>query len=175
MVCYDYRYVSNLPLNNEPEEILARMLYSFRSSQTNQTYWVIVDKCENDIFVVKFHLKAHRHSENKYCILTNLHEARSVVYTCLMIIKDEIGAKHPSASIGFVGASLEGESERNNKRFRFYSKFVQTHIDLYTYEHFANEEKSAYILIPRKALDINPTLPDIYLEMLENYEEHDSL
>lgn len=171
MVCYDYRYVQNLPLNNEPEEILARMLYTFRSSQTNQAYWVIVDACVNDIFVIKFHLKAHRHSERKYSILTNLHEARNVVYTCLMIMKDEIGAKYPLASIGFVGASLEGESERNNKRFRFYSKFVQTHIDLYTYEHFANEDKSAYILIPRKAIEINPNLPDTYLEMLEDYED----
>lgn len=64
-----------------------------------------------------------------------------------------------------------GESTSNTKRFRFYRKFVQTHIDLYTYEHFANEEKSAYILIPHKALELNPDLPDIYLQMLEDYEE----
>lgn len=152
------------------------MLYSFRSSQTNQTYWVIIDRCVHNIYVIKFHLKAHRHSERKYNILTNLREARTVLYTCLEIMLKEIYANDDTASVGFVGANIIGESTSNTKRFRFYRRFVLTHIKLdNVFEHFANEEKSAYILIPRKALDINPNLPDIYLEMLENYEEHDSL
>lgn len=170
MESYKYRYVQNLPLNNEPEAILARMLYSFKSSLTHQTYWLIVDKCKYNIYVIKFHLKAHRHSEYKYNILTNLHEARTVLFTCMNIVWTEIQAKDDKAALGFVGANMIGESPANTKRFRFYQKFVQTHVNINTYEHFANEEKSAYILIPHKALEQNPNLPDIYLEMLEDYD-----
>lgn len=171
MKSYKYRYVQNLPLNNEPEEIQARMLYSFKSSQTKQTYWVMVDKCVHNIYVIKFHLKAHRHSPHKYNILTNLHEARTVLFTCMNIVWNEVQVKDDRASLGFVGANMLGESTSNTKRYRFYRKFVQTHVNINTYEHYTNEEKSAYILIPHKALEDNPNLPDIYLEMLEHYEE----
>ena len=173
---YKYRYVQNLPLDNEPGEIQARLLYSFKSPQSKQTYWVIVDKCVQDIYVIKFHLKAHRYSEYKYNVLTNLHEARTVLYTCIEIMLNEIYANNDTASIGFVGANLIGESVSNTKRFRFYRRFVLTHIKLdNVFEHFINEEKSAYILIPHKALEINPNLPDVYLDMLEDCEEYDSL
>lgn len=169
---YKYRYVQNLPLNNEPEVILARMLYSFKSTRTKQTYWAIVDKCEHNIYVIKFHLKAHRHSERKYNILTNLREARTVLHTCIDIMLKEIFAYDKTASVGFVGANLIGEGTENTKRFRFYRRFVLTHIKLNdVFEHFANEKKSAYILIPHKALELNPDLPDIYLQMLEDYDE----
>ena len=171
MKSYKYRYVQNLPLNNEPEVILARMLYSFKSTQSNQTYWLIVDKCVHNIYVIKFHLKVHRHSEHKYNILTNLHEARTVLFTCMNVAWNEIQAKDDMASLGFVGANLLGESTSNTKRYRFYRKFVQTHVNVNTYEHFANEEKSAYILIPHKALELNPDLPDIYMDMLEEYDQ----
>lgn len=168
---YKYRFKQNLPLHNEPEDIQARMLYTFRSRR-NHTYWVIIDKCVHNIYGIKFHLKAHRNSERKYNVLTNHGEARTVLYTCMNIMLNEVCAKDEMASVGFVGANKEGEDPSNTQRFRIYQTLVLTCVRANdVYEHFANEEKSAYILIPRKALEINPDLPDIYMEMLEHYEE----
>jgi hypothetical protein len=92
------------------------------------------------------------------------------------IMLNEVCAKDEMASVGFVGANKEGEDPSNTQRFRIYQTLVLTCVRANdVYEHFANEEKSAYILIPRKALEINPDLPDIYMELLEDYEERGTL
>lgn len=171
MEAYEYTFKCKLPIDNEPEEIRARLLYTFRSRK-NQVYYVMVDQCDYNIYVIKFHLKAHRNSPRKYNLLTNLGEARAVLNTCKDIMLKEVCAKDDMASVGFVGANKENEDTANTQRFRIYQTLMTTWIPVEgDYEHFANAEKSAYILIPRKALDINPNLPDIYLEMLEHYEE----
>lgn len=87
-----------------------RLLYSFRSSKSHQWYWVWVEAYEHDMYAVKFHLKAHRDSPNKYTIMTGLCEPRPVINTCVNIML-QIASTNPKASFGFVGAASPGEPE----------------------------------------------------------------
>src|SRR5688572_5164650 len=51
----------------------------------NQRYIVNVEEYQNWIFVVKFHLKSHSNSENKYSLRTKFGDANRVIMTCIHI------------------------------------------------------------------------------------------
>lgn len=83
-----------------------KLLYAFKSPKSHQWYWVWVEVYQHDFYAVKFHLKAHRHSDNKYNLLTGLNEARPVINTCIAIMQ-EIYNINPRASFGFIGANIQ--------------------------------------------------------------------
>ena len=169
MQCYKYRFKTNIKINGESDSILTRKLYTFDSSNTNQTYWVYVDECVHNICVIKFHLKNHRNSKYKYNLLTNLGEARSVVYTCLNLLINEFHYKNRYTSFGFIASNKKDEDYRNTKRLRFYKRFITTFIGSKTFAHYEYIDKSAYILIPHIAVDNNPNLPIEYFKMLQEH------
>ena len=49
-----------------------KLLYTFKSPKSHQWYWVWVEVYQCDFYAVKFHLKAHRNSLNKYSLMTGL-------------------------------------------------------------------------------------------------------
>lgn len=169
MQAYEYRFVKNFDASDESRDILVRKLYSFKSPRSHQTYFVWVDRCVNNIYVVKFHLKSHRLSPRKYNILTNLREPRNVLYTCVNILINEIYAKDKTASFGLVAANLEGETPKNTKRLRFYERFIASVIGTEEFKHYKYEEKSAYIIVPKIALAKKQDLLECYSQMFNRY------
>ncbi len=97
---------------HQPCFFFLRLLYTFKSPKSHQWYWVWVEVYQCDFYAVKFHLKAHRDSPNKYSLMTGLNEARPVINTCIAIMH-EIGNINPHSSFGFIGANMQDESDVN--------------------------------------------------------------
>ena len=51
-----------------------------------KVYLVWVECYRYHFYAVKFHLKNHRYSDNKYRYMTKLNEARQVIHTCINIL-----------------------------------------------------------------------------------------
>lgn len=170
MNLYEYRFVQNQTESLTSNSILKRRLYSFKSFRTNQVYNVIIDECTHNVHVIKFYLKAHRHSPKRYNLLTNLNEPRSVLMTCLNIAIKEIHQKDKTASFGFVASNIIGEQYESTKRFRIYERFIQTFIGEETFAHYKYEDYSAYVLIPNIALQNDTELDK---KIFSLFKEHD--
>lgn len=134
-----------------------RLLYSFKSTKTNQTYWVWVECYKHHFYAVKFHLKNHRNSENKYNIMTGLNEARQCIKTVMAVMND-VAKSDEQASFGFIGANMEGETTFNTKRFRVYERYMHSYFGEESFMHYMNIEKSAYLLLSRSYIDEYPNL-----------------
>ena len=99
---YPYRFVQRIEDAYSQNSFLKyKLLYTFKSSKSHLWYWVWVEVYDYDFYAVKFHLKAHRDSKNKYSLMTGLNEARPVINTCIAIMQ-EIGNKNPNSSFGFI-------------------------------------------------------------------------
>lgn len=157
--CYPYHFVQRVddPSISQNSFLKYKLLYSFKSPKSHQWYWVWVEVYMHNMYAVKFHLKSHRDSRNKYSIMTGLNEPRAVVNTCVAIML-EIAAIDSHASFGFIGAASESEDEANTKRFRFYKRLMATYFSKAEFRHFGDTEKSTYILIRHKELAEHPTL-----------------
>lgn len=157
---YPYRFVKRF---DEPSDgsssgfMRYRLLYSFRSPKSHQWYWVWVEAYEHDMYAIKFHLKAHRDSPNKYTIMTGLCEPRPVINTCVNIML-QIASMNPNASFGFVGAASPGEPKGPTKRFRFYSNTMAYYFSNKEFLHFSDKEKSTYIMLRRRCVEENPNI-----------------
>lgn len=161
---YSYHFVQKFEeYSNSTEFLLYKLLYSFVSTKSHQCYWVWVEVYEQDFYAVKFHLKAHRHSPNKYQLLTGLNEARPVINTCIAIML-EIASRNPSASFGFIGSNNEGEEISNTKRFRIYRTMMATYFRKETFEQFSNISKSSHVMIPRTVFAKNPDIVNVLNE-----------
>lgn len=169
---YKYRFVQKVyDLGFGDSFFLYKLLYTFKSPKSNLWYWVWVEVYEKDMYVIKFHLKTHRNSKDKYSLMTGLYEARPVIYTCIAIMQ-EIALNNLHASFGFVGANMEGESERMTKRFKVYSRIMATYFSNDEFKHFMLLQKSAYLLVRKSELAIHPELPsyfDLKFKQLYDY------
>ena len=83
---YDFRCVSKQ--SNGSGDLLETYLYSFKSPKTHMRYIAEVEHYNLDLYAIKFYLKSHQNSKDKFTVLTNLHEARPVIYTCIAILID---------------------------------------------------------------------------------------
>lgn len=170
---YPYHFVQRVNLPYSSDFLKYKLLYAFKSPKTHQWYWVWVEVYDSDFYAIKFHLKAHRDSPNKYSLLTGLNEARPVINTCIAIML-EIANVNERASFGFIGASMSTESESNTKRFRLYRKFMATYFSEANFVHFFNICKSSYVMIRRSEIERNPNLLDeldVKFKMLYPYFE----
>lgn len=81
---YPYRFVKKIdePWDGPQGFLLYKLLYSFKSYKSHQTYWVWVGVYSQHFYDAKFHLKAYRNSDKKYNILTGLNEPQRM-YTNL--------------------------------------------------------------------------------------------
>lgn len=139
----------------------------FQVNEVTQTYWVWIEVYQHHFYAVKFHLKAHRHSDFKYNLMTGLYEARQCIRTC-MAIMEEVARSDSRASFGFIGANQMNEPEENTKRFRVNRRFMLTCFGNDEYVHKYNISKSAYMLINRKELAEHPGLLD---EIVKGFSE----
>ncbi len=135
--------------------------YAFRTAN-NHRYIAIVEEYSFNVFVVKFHLKAHSDSDNKYRILTNAEYAPSIIATCIEIMLDHYN-ENPYSSFGFVGInSLDEESKENTKRFRVYRRVMENFFSPVHFTHYVYEKQSAYLMLNKDSSE-----PDL-LEKVED-------
>lgn len=161
---YNYRFVQRVDDIYSGNSFLKyKLLYTFRSPKSHQWYWVWVEVYEHDMYAVKFHLKAHRDSKDKYSLMTGLNEARPVINTCIAIMQ-EIANVNPRASFGFIGANMSGESEYFTKRFRVYCRIMATRFTEDVFEHYQIVQKSAYIMVRKSELEKQPQLLEFFTD-----------
>jgi hypothetical protein len=137
-----------------------KLLYTFKSPKSHQWYLVWVEVYQHNFYGIKFHLKSHRDSPNKYSILTGFNEARPVLCTCMAIMQ-EIASTDEQSSFGFIGTNLFDESEDDTKRFRVYKKLIATYLTEELFEHLVNTKKSAYMMVRKSEMAKEPNLISI--------------
>lgn len=123
------------------------MQYHFRSTKSNHTYIVRLEKYEQNAYCVKFYDKAVSDSKNKYSLRNNTFEPRTILYTIINIMMD-VHAKDPKASFFFVGAEDErDEGAVSTRRYSLYRKFTASAIGNMVFDHFRVNRLSLYILV----------------------------
>lgn len=148
-------------------------LYTFKSTKSNQWYWVWIEEYNYNVYAVKFHLKADRNSKFKYQRLTGLNEARLAINTCIAIML-EINELNPKASFGFIGSNLLTETIQETKRFRVYKKIMLSYFSFDLFVHKEIKDKSAYVMICRTEFENEPDLiRKIEIFFSDNYDYFD--
>lgn len=115
----------------------------------NQRYIVNVEEYPYDMYVPKFHLKAHTDSDQKYQLLTGFNDASRVISTCIRVMLS-FHKENPAASFGFVGINLVNESKETTKRFRVYRQLMINLFSPIKFSHFEYEQESAYIILNKQ-------------------------
>jgi len=136
------------------------------SCKKNQRYIVNVEEYLHDIYIIKFHLKSHSDSEDKYRILTHFNDAAKIISTCTEIMIS-FYKNNDKASFGFIGAQFVGDEDQSNtKRFRVYRRVMENLFSPVKFSHYSIPEKSAYLLLNK--LNTSVTLEEIE-RMFNNY------
>lgn len=172
---YEYKFIRrdrNIP---GEEQIRIRHSYGFVSSLSKAEYRVYIDECPHNLLVIKFFLKDDATNKARYNKLSHLGEPRNVVYTCIRILLDEFIKKNDRYSISFVGSNKIGESIANTKRFRLYSRIMATVINPEKYLHMADEDSSAYLVVPMAVYNETPEEIEAIQEMYKDYRFVDNI
>jgi hypothetical protein len=135
----------------------------------NNRYIVNVEEYENFVYVIKFHLKSHSLSKNKYKLRTNLKDANRVIMTCINIMLF-FYEKNPYSSFGFIGSNDLGESENATKRFNFYKRLMETFFSPIKFVHLEYPKRSAYLLLNRDNLkpSLKKEIESLFLRIYPN-------
>lgn len=165
---YKFRYIQSNAIAGEL--FLKRHLLTF-TCRFNHRYIVEVEEYEHEIFAIKFYLKAHADSSNRYKLLTHLNDAPKVFRTCIDIMLYFL-ERQPQASFIFLGAQLQTEkNEKNTKRFRVYKRIMENFFKPTGFAHYMQEESSIHLILNHLQIDKNPNiLKEIEKTILEYYE-----
>jgi hypothetical protein len=156
MIYYDFKFIQTSYSNSEPKNI---NIYRFKT-RFNRVYLVNAEFYPNEIVILKFYLKQHNSSVNKYKILINDFDTIRILNTILQIAK-YILIQNPKISFGFIGENSINEFSFRTKRYKLYSKIAAKNFNPDNFSHNYNDEKSAYFLINKKNISLR-------IEMIEN-------
>lgn len=78
-------------------------LWTFKSTKSNKRYIIEVEGFENEFFGIKFYWKGVEKSKDRYSILTNDYEPRTIIRSCIEVML-EYYRKNSLVSFGFVAA-----------------------------------------------------------------------
>ena len=124
--------------------------YRFKSTKSNHTYIVRVEKYIEHTYCVKFFDKANMLSKNKYSLRTATFEPRKIVSTVLNVLLDVFRCDE-KASFFFIGAEDEKDvAGKSTRRFNFYADFVLSVISDKVFWHFRIDPLSLYILVNKE-------------------------
>lgn len=128
------------------------MQYRFKSSKSNHTYIVRVERYIEHTYCVKFFDKANILSNNKFSLRTGTFEPRKIVSTVLNIMLD-VYKRDIEASFFFIGAEDEKDVQgKSTRRFNFYADFVLSVISDKVFWHYRNDPLSLYVLINKRSV-----------------------
>lgn len=126
-------------------------IWAFKSTKSNKRYIVEIEHYSNHFLGLKFYWKGVADSKDRYSLLTNDYEPRTIVMSCIQIMlkyfrQDEF------SSFGFVAApDLDGvQIGLPNKRFRFYRNLMLNIFGSKTFLQAYDVNTSVYVLINRK-------------------------
>lgn len=162
-------------------------LYTFKCS-LNVTYIVEVEYHQNDICMVMFYQKNHRHSKHRYSLLNSKgflerHGTRGVknfltVLNTIIKINVEIYNINNNMSFGFMGAPTlkELDSEKTTrtinadgtvaetKRFNTYSIYVKRYFSPEKFEHIEIPTSSSYLIKSKNNLALTTDKIEYFFE-----------
>lgn len=151
-------------------------LFRFKDNK-GHAYLVRAELYPNNVYAIKYFLKAHKLSNKKYNFLTGLGGGSRIFATCLQIMI-ELYNKDPTVSFGIVGANLLeiNKDSDKNKRFRIYSSIFSRFFPPTLFVHNQDKSEAAYLLINRQRLLEDQTLAskiesDFYLAMAQSENE----
>lgn len=152
-------------------------LWTFRSTKSSKRYIVEVEGFENEFYGIKFYWKGVEKSKDRYSLLTNDFEPRTIIRSCIEIML-EYYRKNPIVSFGFVAApdlekDLKGkniEVESGSRRFKFYQRMMVNLFGPETFFQASDTTNTIYLMINMKQLasgavsikDIEKRLNQIY-------------
>lgn len=139
-------------------------LYTF-IGKGNHRYLIRVEEYRYDFFAVKFHLKAHTDSKNKYRLVTDYRDMQGCVRTCINVML-EIAAKNQLASFGYIGANSMEEVKENTKRFRIYNRVMQNFFLPANFAHHFLKTESTYLLLRKNNLEKHSAIFEMAKEYL---------
>lgn len=126
---------------------------------------------DNNLIAVKFYYKGARLSPYKYSLMTNDNEPRTIVYSCLELMR-RYYLKDNTVSFGFVAApDLDSVKNRKsgNRRFRFYRTVVNYYFGTKTFVHVHDGNERLYLLLNRKQIEVGKlsgTIVEDYINRL---------
>ena len=164
--------------SKDPSTLRIIDLWGFRSTKSNKRYIVEVERFTNHFLGLKFYWKGVADSKDRYSLLTNDYEPRTIVMSCVYIML-EYFRNDNCASFGFVAANdinHPDETTKPNKRFRFYRRFMLSIFGTETFAQGYDIKNSIYLLINRQMLrQGNISLSRIEAEISKLYEGDYSL
>lgn len=155
---YEFKGIGNSTSLIKPHLKLKTCKYRF--STPLHTYILEVECYINSFYVIQFYNRKLKNDPRKYQIQTNEFQAKSIVGTCIQVIK-LFSFKDPKSSFGFIGSNsynpdtLHEEPKNNTKRWRVYKHAVENEYGPETFKHAYDKSTSSYILL-RKRQDISP-------------------
>jgi len=152
-------------------------LWTFKSLKSGKRYIVEVECFENEFFGLKFYWKGVEKSKNRYSLLTNDYEPRTIVRSCVEVML-EYYRKNNLVSFGFVAApdldeDIRGkklDKENGSRRFRFYKRMMVNLFGPETFYQASDVTNTIYLMINMKRLsDGAITLKDIEQKLNQMY------
>ena len=134
-------------------------LWTFRSTKSNKRYIVEVEGFENEFYGIKFYWKGVEKSKDRYSLLTNDFEPRTIIRSCVEVMF-EYYRRNPLVSFGFVAApdlekDLKGkniDAEPGSRRFRFYKRMMVNLFGPETFVQASDITNSIYLMIKVRQL-----------------------
>ena len=162
--------------SKNPDTLRIFDLWTFHSKKSGKRYIVEIEPFEKNVFGLKFYWKGVAGSPNRYSLLTNDYEPRTIVFSCIQIMMHYF-TEHECASFGFIAAPdiAKKDSQRSdsceNKRFRFYRRLMLSLFGSETFVQVHDTKNRVYFLINKKNWDSGElTLNDIENRLNEFYE-----
>ncbi len=134
--------------SKDPSTLRIIDLWTFRSAKSNKRYIVEVEYFSHHFLGLKFYWKGVQHSKDRYSLLTNDFEPRTIILSCVHIMLNYYN-RDSSSSFGFVAAADLGDKpiEKPNKRFRFYRAMMLNLFGKQTFIQGYDIENSIYLLV----------------------------
>ena len=159
--------------SKDPSTLRIIDLWIFKSAKSNKRYIVEIEKYSNHFLGLKFYWKGVSGSKNRYSLLTNDYEPRTIVMSCVYIML-EYFKKDGYASFGFVAANdlhRRGDVAGPNKRFRFYRRMMLSIFGTETFVQGYDINNSIYLLVNKEMLrQGNVSINQIETEISKLYE-----
>lgn len=163
--------------SKDPGTLRITDLWTFRSLRSNKRYIVEIEGFEREFYGLKFYWKGVEKSKNRYSLLTNDFEPRTIVRSCIEVML-EYYRRNPLSSFGFVAApdldiDIKGKKVDCNdgsRRFRFYQRMMINLFGPETFFQASDTTNTIYLMINMKQLSCGSvTIKDIERRLNQTY------
>lgn len=153
-------------------------LWTFKSTKSNKRYIVEVEGFENEFWGLKFYWKGVEKSKNRYSLLTNDFEPRTIVRSCIEVML-EYYRMNRLVSFGFIAApDLDNDVKNKNvdissgsRRFKFYKRMMINLFGPKTFYQVSDSTNTIYLLVNMEQMTKGiVTLKDIELKINQTYQ-----